>query len=265
MFISVITVCYNEKKNIRKTMMSVLNQNTDKYEYIICDGGSNDGTVDVINELIEQNKGKKINVVLKSEKDGGIYYGMNNGIRLAKGTHCLFINAGDMLFDENVLKDVINSDVEDGVVAYGDCIFLEKEVQKKVIGDDTKLLTTMSVSHPAVFIPLSSMKKRPYDTSLKIAADYEYLVYLKMNNFEFQHIDRVISLFSFGGVCTTQYQNSIMERCAIWEKYGIPYDIKKETRLAKREEMISNFKNRMPKNIWLFYNKIIRKRTIGGG
>lgn len=263
MFVSVITVCYNERKTIRKTMMSVLNQTTDKYEYIICDGGSNDGTVDIIKEVIEQNKGGKINIVLKSEKDGGIYYGMNNGISLANGTHCLFINAGDVIYDEKVLDDVINSNVEDNVVVYGDCVFLEKEVQKKVIGDDTKLLSTMSVSHPAVFIPLLSMKKRAYDTSFRIAADYEYLVYLKMNNLKFHHIDRVISLFSFGGVCTTQYQNSIMERCAIWEKYGISYDIRKERQAAKREVMISNFKNRIPKNIWLFYNKIIRKRTIG--
>ncbi len=117
--ISIVTVCYNAERNIEKTILSVINQTYDNIEYIVIDGGSNDGTLSVINKYAS-----KIDKVI-SEPDKGIYDAMNKGITLAKGDWINFMNAGDSYVDSCVLKlvsDNINSNCD---MIYGDIILEE--------------------------------------------------------------------------------------------------------------------------------------------
>lgn len=97
---SIITVCYNAKENIGKTIESVLAQDYKDYEYIIVDGASTDGTVDIISECAASDS----RVKYTSEKDNGLYDAMNKGASLASGDYIQFLNAGDILYGENTLS-----------------------------------------------------------------------------------------------------------------------------------------------------------------
>ena len=98
MKLSIITINYNNKEGLLKTILSVVNQNHHDYEYIIIDGGSNDGSVDIYKDYADKND------YWVSEKDKGIYNAMNKGIDVAKGEYCIFMNSGDTFYDSNTLQ-----------------------------------------------------------------------------------------------------------------------------------------------------------------
>ena len=100
--LSVITINYNNKNGLIKTINSVINQTYKDFEFIIIDGGSTDGSLEVIQEYSGQ-----INYWV-SEPDNGIYHAMNKGIVMAKGEYCNFMNSGDCFFDEQVLKNAFS-------------------------------------------------------------------------------------------------------------------------------------------------------------
>jgi len=108
--LSIITVNLNNAEGLRKTIESVVTQTFTDFEYIIIDGGSTDGSVEIIKLYAD-----KITYWV-SEPDKGIYNGMNKGIMVAKGEYCQFLNSGDWLVNENVLKEVF-ADVD---IVYGD-------------------------------------------------------------------------------------------------------------------------------------------------
>ena len=104
MKLSVITICYNEK-NIRKTCESIVGQSWQDFEWIVVDGGSTDGTLDVLNEYRD-----RIDVLI-SEPDNGIYNAMNKGIARARGEWLNFMNGGDAFCDKTVLEQVFGGGI----------------------------------------------------------------------------------------------------------------------------------------------------------
>ena len=96
---TVITINYNNVEGLRQTILSVVGQTCDDFEYVIIDGGSTDGSVGVIKEYED-----KITHWV-SEKDGGIYNAMNKGVKVAHGEYLIFMNSGDIFFDNKVLSD----------------------------------------------------------------------------------------------------------------------------------------------------------------
>lgn len=105
MLITIITVCFNDAQNIEKTIKSVINQTFQKFEYIIIDGGSNDGTCEIIKKYISH-----IDVFI-SEKDNGIYNAMNKGISIAHGEWLNFMNSGDVFSSDTIIEALINSNL----------------------------------------------------------------------------------------------------------------------------------------------------------
>ena len=97
---SIITINYNNAEGLRRTIKSVVSQTFVDYEYVIIDGGSTDGSVDVIKEYEN-----KISYWV-SEKDGGIYNAMNKGVKVAHGEYLIFMNSGDIFYSDSVLSDV---------------------------------------------------------------------------------------------------------------------------------------------------------------
>lgn len=123
--ISVVTVCYNAVKDIEKTILSVINQTYPNIEYIIIDGGSKDGTMDVVNRYKD-----KIDVIV-SEPDKGIYDAMNKGIDRATGEWINFMNAGDCFMEEDTINKVFTKDIDEcKSVLYGDVELSRKVLQK---------------------------------------------------------------------------------------------------------------------------------------
>ncbi|MCY1133837.1 glycosyltransferase family 2 protein [Bacteroides fragilis] len=111
--VTIITVCYNAETTIEKTILNVINQTYADIEYIIIDGGSNDGTIEIINKYAN-----KISYWM-SEPDRGIYDAMNKGIKLAKGDWVSFMNSGDSFYSLDTVEDVVQFIREEYDVIYG--------------------------------------------------------------------------------------------------------------------------------------------------
>ena len=112
---SIITVCRNEFPKIRATCESICNQSVRNFEWIVIDGASTDGTLDVLDEYRDRI------AILVSEPDKGIYNAMNKGIRRAGGEYVVFMNGGDRFMDENVLETVAAAPRKD--IISGDLLF----------------------------------------------------------------------------------------------------------------------------------------------
>lgn len=253
---SIITVCFNEKKHIQKTIESVLNQSCQDYDYIICDGGSTDGTLEVVESYRIDFERKGIRYYVHSEKDGGIYFGMNKGVSLATGQYLNFMNAGDGFYNEAVLQNVsceiqkCNSDI-----FYGDVVVTEKGYGKLSVGDDRQILERMSISHQAMFIKAQLLRNHPYDVKYKSAADWDFTLSMKQENKSFYKMDLVIAYFSAGGVSTMNYQTNIDESSKVAESHGLPFDYQRKLKEAKKNYKRAKQKEMLPEWLWEIYNR----------
>ena len=108
MTLSIITINYNNRDGLRKTIESVIAQSCKDFEFIIIDGASTDGGVDVLKEY-----DRHIDY-WSSTPDNGVYNAMNKGVKIARGRYCIFMNSGDTFHDEDVIKNAIGQLQEDG-------------------------------------------------------------------------------------------------------------------------------------------------------
>jgi len=165
--ISIVTVVYNDAKGLEKTIQSVLSQSYNNIEYIIIDGGSTDGTV----EVIKRHK-KSISMWI-SEADKGIYDAMNKGIKLAKGRWINFMNARDIFYNQDVLSNIFlhKNYPSNTAVIYGDHLAdYQNGYKRKVkIGLLPKFLRKMPFCHQSTFVRLSIPKKIGFDTNYQFA------------------------------------------------------------------------------------------------
>lgn len=223
--VTIVTICFNEEKNIARTIQSVLDQSATDYEYVICDGLSKDRTVEIAESYREKFAEKGISYRIYSEKDGGIYDAMNKGVGHAQGQYIYFLNAGDWFCGPDVLKHFTDAIQEDSspAVYYGDFYFLVKHEAILIPCDDSKLMEYMSVGHPAMAARTALMRKTPFDTSFKIAADYNFVLGLKMANLPFRHLDVAAIYFLDGGISTVNAETNKMECYRIHESYGLPH------------------------------------------
>lgn len=261
MKISVITICYNEEKNIATTIESVLSQTVCDFEYLICDGKSSDATVEIAESYIEKFKQKNVDFKIFSEKDGGIYFGMNNGIDRAQGDYVLFLNAGDKFYSSDVLAEIIakvNGRLPD--VIYGDCMLIDRCVASICKTDHTQLKEHMSIGHPSTLVRADVIKANKFDTTYRIAADYNMMLGLYMKNMEFLHLDLIISKFYLGGISSVQVVKTKKEVCSIQESHGIQVDVEAVLAKAKKTEFKNKLRSKAPKVIWKIWNKNIKKR-----
>src|SRR5574344_362751 len=121
--ISIITIVYNDLKHIESTMLSVLNQTYQNIEYIVIDGASVDGTVEVIKKYAERLS------YWVSEKDRGIYDAMNKGLRAATGDFVWFINSGDQVYDPATVENLVACIDNDTDVVYGENVLIDDQGQ----------------------------------------------------------------------------------------------------------------------------------------
>lgn len=234
--ISIVTICYNSIRFIEKTILSVINQNYPNIEYIVIDGGSTDGTKDIIEKYAS-----KISYWC-SEKDGGIYDAMNKGIEKATGEWIMFMNSGDCFASNEILKEVMATPVEDTVnVIYGDVIFEFAEYEKKVWARKIEDITFRSAfCHQSCLVKTKIQKFKPFDTNIKIAADYAffYQLYYEKGNACFKYIPLFISKVDMtDSISRKFFHQSLKEKLKIrsvhknirWYKDWLSYLIKEYT------------------------------------
>lgn len=214
MKISVITIVYNDKSNIERTINSVNSQiERNNIEYIVVDGESNDGTSDIIKSLIE-----KINIYI-CEKDTGIYNAMNKGLKYASGDYVIFMNSGDTFSDNNiiskVIKEINNCNFSPALV-YGDYKNIINGIASPVIpSKQAKWIWYGPVtSHQSIFYSLKFLKENNifYDEKYKIAADYKItLEVVKSSNYNILRIPICISNFDTSGISNCNQDLGLLE------------------------------------------------------
>ena len=201
--ITVITVCYNSEKTIRKTIESVFNQTYSEIEYIIIDGLSSDDTLNIIREYESKFPGK---LRWLSEKDNGIYDAMNKGVSLAQGEWVNFMNSGDSFYSNDVIEKIFKSDRSSYDLIYGSN---EIRYPKEYNGfarifnplDLKKLYKGMVFSHQSLFARLTVLKEIPFDKEkLKISQDFNFIVKSYSSEKNFLKVDCIISSILAGGV-----------------------------------------------------------------
>lgn len=192
MKITVITVCYNAAKTIEQTILSVIHQTYPHIEYIIVDGASTDGTLDIIQKY-QQNI-----ACLISEPDTGVYDAMNKGIRYASGDFILFLGADDVLYCDRVLQNVAAKMIDRNVVYYGNVIQLP--THKLYWGKFNKYKFGMgNICHQSIFYPRQVFNHDLFDTKYTVYADYVFNLRI-YNTVRFVYIDEVIAYFDVRGI-----------------------------------------------------------------
>lgn len=200
MKISVITINKNNKEGLERTIKSVITQTFfDKIEYIIVDGGSTDGSLDIILKYREYFKD------CKSAVDSGIYNAMNKGIGMMNGDYTLFLNSGDHFHSADAVERMYNH--LDCDIVYGDlCIhqanpkdgYFFKQYPDKV---DAEYFVKDALPHEAAFIRSSILKRKPYREDFRIISDtiffFESII---LDGASYKHVGEVVTDFYLGGV-----------------------------------------------------------------
>ena len=208
--ISVITVNYNDRAGLEKTIESVTNQTVKPYEFIIIDGGSDDGS----KELIEQNQDKISYWV--SESDKGIYNAMNKGIKIATGDFVIFMNGGDCFYTNSVLEEIMPDLTPEFDIYYGNCYKMRpnskrlKTYPKKL---SFSFFYSASLNHQSTFIRRSLFDKYfYYNENFKIASDWEFFIYtICYANVPVKYLDKAIALYDFTGISSNPKFSKIFQ------------------------------------------------------
>lgn len=208
--ITVITVVYNGAKTIEQTIKSVVNQTYQNVEYIIVDGESKDGTLDIVHKY------EKYISYCISEPDKGIYDAMNKGIKLAQGDYISLLNSDDWLDPdaiEIVAKEIIKKryDVYHGISR----MLTVDDKPLDVYGATINALFKTSLSHQTCFISKEIYNNYLYDTKYKSAADYDFFCRLVKDNKSFKYIEKVMASYRMGGMSDSNI--------GLWETYRIKY------------------------------------------
>jgi glycosyltransferase involved in cell wall biosynthesis len=218
--LSIITINYNDKEGLKKTIESVINQTWQDFEFIVIDGGSIDGGI----QVIEQYKDKIDHWV--SEPDKGVYSAMNKGIRVATGDFIIFMNSGDCFYNENVLDENEKQLTGDYDIYYGDYYRVKpNSIRKKTFPEKLSFSFFYSgtLSHQSSFI----RRKLFYDIFLynedyKIASDWEFFIYaICHKNVPYKYLKTTISNFDFTGISSIAKHKHVsdVERRKTLEKY----------------------------------------------
>jgi len=244
--VSVITINLNNASGLEKTITSVINQTTAEFEYIIIDGGSADGSLDIVKEY--ENK----ITYWQIEPDQGIYNAMNKGIKKATGEYCIFLNSGDIFFDNQVIKSFTESGFYEDII-YGNCAFTSKtglQVQKFPSSLTFYWLFTEYLSHPSTFMRRQLFENIGYyNEDLKIVSDWEFfLLAVGRHNSSTCYTDNIISVVEKGGISSSDHYRAQVksERLQVMKKhfpyfypdYSALYDLRHNSFIKKAKRAI---------------------------
>jgi glycosyltransferase involved in cell wall biosynthesis len=219
--LSVITVVYNNVADIGRTLLSVLNQTYQQIEYIVIDGGSTDGTLEIINTY--KNRIAK----LVTEPDKGIYDAMNKGLALATGDYVIFMNSGDEFYaNDTVGKVFATADGAD--IYYGETEMVN--AQRQSLGRRRHQAPAkfnwrsfkygMSVSHQAIYIRRALTQ--PYDPAYQLSADIDWIIRAAKKAKKIVRVEGYVAKYLVGGMSKAKHRQSLEERFAIMRKhYGL--------------------------------------------
>ena len=217
MKLSIITINYNNLEGLRKTINSVIAQTWKDYEWIIIDGGSTDGST----ELIEQYQTHFS--YWCHEKDGGVFNAMNKGIAKAKGDYLNFLNSGDCYHEETTLEQVFKQMArQQAQVFYGDYYetFADGHVVKRFmpLQLDIQFLMHMPINHQSTLIQRELLYTTGYDETYHIVSDWKSFMQWLMNGVTFCHLELFIADFDMSGINQTMEEKKKVELARMFQE-----------------------------------------------
>lgn len=242
--LSIITINLNNCKGLQKTISSIINQTYRDFEWIVIDGGSTDGSL----ELIEHNSMHFSYWV--SESDNGVYQAMNKGIEKAKGEYAVFMNSGDCFVDSKVLYDV-SKELDCDIVAG----FVKEDVTNDVINPPMDFtpwhVLRQNIPHQAEFIKLCLFDSIAlYSEDMKVLADYEFNLRAALANVSYKTLRRQIAVVEPGGLSNTRTDLHKEEGKLLWER-NLPTTIIKDYSQWMNDNRLASY----PSVKWAFEKK----------
>lgn len=216
--LSVITVVYNNAADIERTLLSVLNQTYQGIEYIVIDGRSTDGTLQIIEKYKD-----RIDTLI-SEKDKGIYDAMNKALAVATGDYVLFMNSADEFYSDDTVANVFAA-ADNADIYYG---------ETEMIGENGESLGQrrhaapakftwkgfkygMSISHQAIYIRRSLVE--PYDPKYQLSADIDWILRAAKKAGLIVNVNQYVAKYKVGGMSKQKHRQSLAERFDIMKRY----------------------------------------------
>jgi glycosyltransferase involved in cell wall biosynthesis len=219
--LSVITVVYNNVRDIERTVLSIINQTFGEIEYLIIDGGSTDGTLDVIRKYET-----RISKII-SEPDKGIYDAMNKGLAFAAGDYVLFMNSGDEIHAPETVERVFAT-VHDADIYYGETEMFDENWKSLGLRRHKapERLTYksfrygMSVSHQAIYVKRSITE--PYNLNYRLSSDIDWILNALKKAEKVVNTHLVVAKYLVGGMSKKKHRQSLEERFEIFTRhYGL--------------------------------------------
>lgn len=245
---SIITICFNSEKTIERTIKSVLEQTYKDFEYIIVDGASKDGTLDIVKKYEPLFEGR---MKWKSEPDKGIYDAMNKGIRMATGDIIGIVNSDDWL-EPNTLDIVANAFVQNGKdtnalycggINYHrtDGTIKRWDANIKSFKRQAILYIMSGIRHPATFVPKHVYDKIGlFDDQMRLSADQDFILRCHFGGVRFVEMKQILSNMSEGGLSTEDSERA------------------RKLSTEDRELMLQKFRKKGLSYLWLLYSWRLR-------
>lgn len=231
MKISIITATYNSAETLRSTFDSVLSQTYTNYEYVVIDGLSTDGTLEIIKEYEQKFNGKMVYI---SEKDKGLYDAMNKGLAMATGDIVGILNSDDFYTSNDILHVIATNIKEKNVDAvYGDIHFVNGKDLTKCVRYYSSAIFSRSLmrfgfmpAHPSFYCKREVyVKYGVFNTKYRIAADFDSLFrFIYINRISTLYIKRDFVTMRTGGVSTDGFRSRwliMKEHSKIMKSYGV--------------------------------------------
>ena len=258
--ISIITVVFNDVLHIEKTIQNVLEQTYPNLEYIIIDGASTDGTIDIVKRYEDR-------LMWVSESDHGIYDAMMKGTRKATGEWILFRHSGDFFAGPSVIEDLFSHYTKDNNEDFllANCRMINNYGYKDVkpgILTNKSLFDGMPVIHPSTFIRKRTQLKYPFHIEYKNSADYYFFLEAFRNNASFRYFDITLSLMDCERGATVDNNDiTIKDNISIFKIMGAPSS---KTRILQRSLRIQRFLGVLKKilpSLYLWYVRGYLRKT----
>ena len=246
MKVTVVTAVLNDAGHIEQTILSVISQTDIEIEYIIVDGGSKDGTLELIGKYKD-----KISLLI-SEPDRGVYDAMNKGIKYSTGDFVYFLNSGDVLLNPSILSKIKLEELKERnaiiygnvVVAYGNIEALEKP---RPFFNSKMKFKGIGICHQSMFFPGELIRNEKYDLSYNIAADYDLAYRLWRKGTVFLYKDITIAKYDWGkGISSNPYKllDVYLENARVCHQQLNPlYWAKMVLEYIRLQKKLANLKN----------------------
>ena len=249
---TIIVVSLNTKKDFLKTINSIKKQKFKNYEVIIVDGKSNDGTIEKINKI----KDKKIKSIIG--KDKGIYDAMNKGISRSLGDWVIFLNSGDLFYDQNVLQKISQKTKDKYEILYGDTVVRNQSFSYKIMAKKfTQVTVLMPFCHQSTAVKKNLLIKNKFSLKYKIASDFNFFIKIFNSKHFFYNMNIIISKVKFNGLSDINRNQVFNENIEIIKKNNYHFSLILKLIILKNFNLLKNIlKNILPKSLIILILKI---------